>query len=254
MKFATKPIVKTHCPLHLKYVATVPRVIRSPNCCVSKMILFKLNLNIPVVVSVCSVAVLCFEQTVGWIRMPLGMEVGLSLLQWIKLNFIFWCITHHYWDMLMKCDRYRWWSWKSNFSAVDIKLLGSALWLCPADWPCTGVCQRSSGTHDDTDWVVCHQGSHLQGEEHVSHTSCQHSTTCFSWLLHWTCICTVLRCESVINVVRYWQVLASIILVDCYVTVSTRFMHLGWSWVWCLLLFWHAPLGVRSAIRRHRPP
>jgi len=47
MKFATKPI--DHYPLHLQYVATLPREIRSTNLLSQKVLLFKLHLNVPVV-------------------------------------------------------------------------------------------------------------------------------------------------------------------------------------------------------------
>lgn len=66
------------------------------------------------------------------------------------------------------CDGHRRWSWKSNFFAVDIKLLSSTLWPCAADWPCTGVHQCCLGAHDDTHWIVCHQGTHLQGDSAVT--------------------------------------------------------------------------------------
>jgi len=58
---------------------------------------------------------------------------------------------------------HRQWSRKSNIAAVDIQLLSSTFWPCSADRPRTGVHQCCSGAHNDADWVVCHQGSHLQG-------------------------------------------------------------------------------------------
>jgi len=48
MKFATKPI--QHCPLHFKYVATLPQgnYTISPYL-LSQKVLFKQNLNVPIV-------------------------------------------------------------------------------------------------------------------------------------------------------------------------------------------------------------
>jgi len=48
MKFATKPMQQ--CPLHLKYVVTLSRETRSPKLLLSQeVLLFKLNLNVPIV-------------------------------------------------------------------------------------------------------------------------------------------------------------------------------------------------------------